>query len=237
MIKKFQIKNWEKYNPRSDVKSSSWYRQQNDFFNDPLFYKSSPVLRLTFIYILCAASKRMDSGIAKINTEMMADDMLAKVSEVEKSIQKLYEMGILHNVDGDEISTRSDAVVYPANPCATNERTDERTDVHEHVTVPAKSLPLEALFLDDEEIRRWCQRGASKVQQELLDKYDPKYLKETVKKAFLWQQENRKSKAGMFLRNWVEKDKEPVMIGGLSKHEYNMYTFFKESDCVPAGAK
>lgn len=69
-----EIKNWDKYNPRSDAKSTSWFRMSNDFFNDPDFYGQPLVVRLTWIYILCVASKKM-SGVVKVNTQQIADSI------------------------------------------------------------------------------------------------------------------------------------------------------------------
>lgn len=128
MIIKVQVKNWDKFNPRSDVKSSVWYRQQNDFFNDPTFYKTSPETRLIYIYILCCASKKMAAGIAKINLEMVADQTLIDIQKVQKAIKNLEKLELISLLEGDEISTRSDTIVNPKLMCSTNERTDGRTD-------------------------------------------------------------------------------------------------------------
>lgn len=202
MIIKVRVNKWDKYNPRSDVKSSSWYRQQNDFFNDPNFYKASPATRLVWMYILCQASKRMDGGIAKINTEMMADVMLLKRSEIEKSIKLLEEIECIEPILDNVISTRSDTVVPAPDPCSTNERTDERTNENER----SQASVLEHL-VKDSLIRSWLRSGDAVTQSKIFSTYQQAYLSEAILAAYAWQKENRKRKAGSYLSAWIERDK------------------------------
>lgn len=143
MIIRVQVKNWDKYNPRSDVKSSVWYRQQNDFFNDPNFYKATPETRLVFIYILCQASKKMAAGEAKINLEMVADQTLIVLEKVQESIKIIEKMGLISLDDDNVISARSDTIVKSKLMCSTNERTDGRTDEHDLHSSASKIKLLE----------------------------------------------------------------------------------------------
>lgn len=55
---KIHILNFEKYNPRSDVKRNSWLRFQNDFFDDPAFFDFNSDEKVAWIYMLCYASKQ-----------------------------------------------------------------------------------------------------------------------------------------------------------------------------------
>lgn len=67
-----EVVNWEKFNPRSDVKSASWFRMSNNFFGDPDFYGQPLVVRLTWLFILCTASEKLSSTV-KVNTKQIAD--------------------------------------------------------------------------------------------------------------------------------------------------------------------
>ncbi len=56
-----QVVNFEKYNPRSDVKHSSWFRLQNDFWTDPLLTPLDPDQKLVWVVLLSCASKTQKS--------------------------------------------------------------------------------------------------------------------------------------------------------------------------------
>lgn len=129
MVIELIITNWEKYNPRSDVKSASWLRFSNDFFSDPDFYGKPLELRFVFVYILCASSKKMDLGRCKINTKMISDQVNIDEKIVKKSIDELILMGCIAKIGDHVITTRSDPNSNSMLMSATNERTDERTYV------------------------------------------------------------------------------------------------------------
>lgn len=126
MICVFKIPGWEKYNPRADVKSCSWFRMSNDFFNDPEFYGVSIEARVVWIYLLSVASKKMSPEV-KINLDMMTDGLKITLDRLRNALDCLLQTGSLLAVEGYEISTRSNPIVLPMLPSATNERTDERT--------------------------------------------------------------------------------------------------------------
>lgn len=83
-----EIANWDKYNPRSDVKSSSWFRMDNDFFLDPDFYGTTLGLKFTWLIILSTASKKV-SGLIKINSKQIADALSVPDSEIEECITQI----------------------------------------------------------------------------------------------------------------------------------------------------
>jgi uncharacterized phage protein (TIGR02220 family) len=127
MVLELVVSKWEKYNPRSDVKSSTWLRLSNDFFSDPDFYGTPMNLRIVYLFILCAASKKMDNGRCKINTKMAADQLLMDEKEVKKHVFELISLGFVQQVENQVISTRSNPIESGKLLSATNERTDERT--------------------------------------------------------------------------------------------------------------
>lgn len=58
MFVKIKINEWEKFNPRSDVKKPSWFRLDNSLIEDPRFYFLSGDEFKALIYIFSLASKR-----------------------------------------------------------------------------------------------------------------------------------------------------------------------------------
>lgn len=139
MIFTVEIANWEKYNPRSDVKSSSWFRMDNNFFTDPDFYGHSLVTKATWLCILASASSKM-SSIIKINTKQLADILGSNSDDIGRGIQDISEIrsttgGAILVIHSPVISPRSNPIesdrVTQSN-CTLrtderNERTDERT--------------------------------------------------------------------------------------------------------------
>jgi len=115
--------------------AKNWHRlptlskQSNyDFFFDPEFYQADIETRLVFIYILCAASKKMKSGSCKINPQMISDQTKISKKSVENAIKSLISMGCVEKTGSNVISTRSDSINNIADTCST----DRQTDVHTH---------------------------------------------------------------------------------------------------------
>lgn len=52
------ILNWEKYNPRKDVKHTSWFRMEHDIFEKPELFDFTHAEVCAWIYLLSIASKR-----------------------------------------------------------------------------------------------------------------------------------------------------------------------------------
>lgn len=52
------ILNWEKFNPRRDVKQSSWFRMEHGLFEKPEFYQFDHSEICLWVYILCLASRK-----------------------------------------------------------------------------------------------------------------------------------------------------------------------------------
>lgn len=134
------IKNWAKYNPRSDVKSCAWFRMSNDFFSDPDFYGASMEARVAFVFIMCIASKKMSQTV-KINTQMMADSMRVRCESVDFAIDELLKIGCIAAPDATVISIRSNPVESEKlhEVSLRYERTNER---NERTNEPARETRL-----------------------------------------------------------------------------------------------
>lgn len=91
-IVELEIKNWEKHNPRTDVKTTKWFKMSNEFFNDPEFYGMSLEGRTVWLFLLCTASKKM-KGMIKINTQMVADNLRTGVDSIDFAILELERCG------------------------------------------------------------------------------------------------------------------------------------------------
>lgn len=125
------IPNWEKYNPRNDVKSCSWFRMSNDFFSDPDFYGQPPCVRLTWIFVLSCASKKI-SGTVRVHVKQVSDCIDFSEKDVSSALNALQSIGCVA-LDGAAVkSTRSnpDESDRTQNVTFRYERTNEQTNEH-----------------------------------------------------------------------------------------------------------
>jgi uncharacterized phage protein (TIGR02220 family) len=139
MVLRIKVTKWDKHNPRSDVKSATWFRFTNDFFSDPDFYSTDLEVRVVFIYILCAASKAMKAGECKINLEMAEDQVGLPQKSIKKAISVLCEMNSIEIIGDNVISTRSDSISNNFDLYATDRQTDIHTRERTDESKPIKS--------------------------------------------------------------------------------------------------
>jgi hypothetical protein len=85
------INNWEKYNPRTDVKNTNWFRAQNSIFEDPDFFEFSRTELCFWFYLLSMASKK---HVGQVIINIMHAQRVAgfKESEINGAIEKLSKI-------------------------------------------------------------------------------------------------------------------------------------------------
>ena len=134
-----EIQKWDKYNPRKDLKSTSWFRLENTFWTDPAFFDFSNDEKMVWVSILCQASQKMKGSI-EISPSQIAALLCIAEKVVITAVDKLSKMSL--------ISTTSRMEHVHVTPptrgrTTTNERTNvtnERTDgKRESLTPPPPS--------------------------------------------------------------------------------------------------
>jgi len=123
-----EVINWEKYNPRSDRKSHSWFRVQNDIVAEPKFFGMSAAQKFISICLFAEISKN-GGNPTKVNCFWLADQLKVKPSEIHQTIQKLVLSGVAR-LPLDTAWSPLDTT-YTHNfqsSLTTNERTNERTN-------------------------------------------------------------------------------------------------------------
>ena len=114
------ILNWEKFNPRNDIKFHSWFRLQNTIFEDPDFFSLSHAEKLFWLYLLCSASKKRSAEIKIIKDHVKRIAGFSE-SEVNSSIKKLSYYGFIEyknvepNADVTETLRTRDATYKQTN--------------------------------------------------------------------------------------------------------------------------
>jgi len=95
-----KINNWDKYNPRNDVKKPSWFRLEHEIFDGSDFVEFNSDELLAFIYILAMASRENKGGSVCLNT-VHAERNRIKEKTLRSVIEKLItqEMEMAQLVD------------------------------------------------------------------------------------------------------------------------------------------
>jgi hypothetical protein len=113
-----EIMNWDKFNPRRDVKSTSWLRLQNTFWQDHKFFELDNDGKMVWIALLSTASQEQ-KGMIEINPDLIG--AVLKVSS--KKVKKVLEI-----LEKKQCVRISDELRDVDVPTRTDERTDERTN-------------------------------------------------------------------------------------------------------------
>lgn len=135
---KIKVLDWEKFNPRKDIKSSSWFRLENNFFTNPKFFKLSHEQKLVWLFILCQASQKqsheilicpdLTSALVRIDAEEVAYTILrlAELNQIE-ILEDSRDADVTHPYVRKKLATRSGYLRTDGRTDGTNEtrRTDE----------------------------------------------------------------------------------------------------------------
>lgn len=120
-----KIANWERYQPRKDVKSSGWIRVESNIIHSQSLFGLTAEQKWLWVVLLSLASRKSGGEMS------IRDDYLAAVSGVPlKHIAKTVadfekrEMVVIL----DTYAAACAGVRERAETCSTDERTDERTD-------------------------------------------------------------------------------------------------------------
>lgn len=133
--------NWEKFNPRKDLKATSWLRLQNTLFEDPAFFDFDHGELCFWIYLLSLASKKM-SGVVRFSSAHAERIGRFKKSTWESALLKLTELQCVR-IERDAATiddTRTTRAEHDHVPLR-NERTNETNVTERDVTDGAAGVP------------------------------------------------------------------------------------------------
>ena len=99
-----QLKNFEKYKGRSDVKHHSWFRCSNRLLEDPDFFEFNSNELLSWIYLMSLSSQK-NSDTVIINLDHVERVCRIKKRDFENALQKLKgkQIDILDGTDAVQI--------------------------------------------------------------------------------------------------------------------------------------
>jgi hypothetical protein len=118
-----EILNWEKFNPRKDLKATSWVRLQNSIFEDHQFFDFDHSEICFWIYLISLASKKQN-GTVLLNLAHAERIGRFSIETIHSAIQKLSNIDCVQK-HSEHVTSTSRART------TTNERTNNETDAHE----------------------------------------------------------------------------------------------------------
>lgn len=91
---KVDILSWEKFNPRQDRTNFTWFRFQNNFFENHALFDLNDADRVIFLFLLCTASKKGISEV-EINVRFISALLKKTEHEIRQSLQSLAKSGVI----------------------------------------------------------------------------------------------------------------------------------------------
>lgn len=126
------ILGWDKINARKDVANPSWFKFKHSFFEDPDFYDFSRGEILSWIYLLCLASKK---SAATVFVTFEHAERVGRVTkdEILGALKKLTSKQIVH----------ANVTCTDGNVTAAGARIEE---IREEKSIAHSSNSLESVF-------------------------------------------------------------------------------------------
>ncbi len=154
-----EIVNWAKYQPRHDIKSTTWFRLENTFWADPMLTPLSSDGKMVWIVLLALASQKQ-SGVIEVDPQFVSDANRIAYDVILASFKHFQAHGKI------KIPTSRRK---PRSRDATDGRTDgtRRTDVtdeEQRAAAPAPSLD-EPVNLPNTETVAWDTKAAAWLQK------------------------------------------------------------------------
>jgi hypothetical protein len=153
-----KFKNWQKFNPRADVKSPSWVRLDHNLLNSPQFYSFEDDEIRAFLYLLCEASKANKNGEVFINHEHARVQNRVQHQSLDRTIQKLQQLQVV------EARTVRGRYAHGTHPYATN----ETNETNERIKASGDATKIE-LSLNEKAQEVWNQNCGTLPKSKVLN--------------------------------------------------------------------
>lgn len=227
MIIKF--KEWHKFNPRKDIKHPAWFAFSNNFFSDPKIFELSIEEVLTFIFLLCEASRNNKNGEVFVSTVHYRLQSRMPERVLNRTLVKLQELQIIEQprVRGLYASVR--------DPNTTDRQTDRQYRQTVVCSEPS-SKPLEPETLpvmkEFESIKEILLSRKVKIeaQRSWADAFpDTDWIIQKIRQAVAWEIANPLNKKKNFTRYiqlWLSRDwdKRPAVNKPISSFKAEQAT-------------
>lgn len=207
------ISNWEKYQFRKTIHKPSWFRLQNDAWNDQQFYLFTGEERWVWVCLLSLASKKATKTF-KVNLEWIAKEAGVTAKTIEIAIEKLKRNGCVTYTLHE-----SNMLVPLGNPTIHNITEHNKQNITEQNITKEVCTELKqvSVAVPTEIIKK--QGLGNFINQKLLELYPQEYIDREKIKMELWLATNShkkpKSEKGMvrFVSSWLSRGWEQYRRG------------------------
>lgn len=138
------IKNWKKFNPRNDVKSSTWFRLEHGLFNDHELADLEKNDFIVWFYILSIASQKSSDRI-EINFTHVKKNSRVSEKEFRDSIEVLQRLSLV-TVDVTHTYAHVTSTLRPRTHTDTTNERDETNVTNERDDNVEPEFDASALF-------------------------------------------------------------------------------------------
>jgi hypothetical protein len=137
------IKNWEKFNPRSDRKKHSWFRLEVDWYDNESLFGLSWQQKSLWPVLLAIYANKYSAGFVTINVSYIADKVKLPIDKIFLAIESFADKGVIEIRKG-AVTSGNRATPQNTEPHTTNVRTNVRDVTNNNAqNSPA---PLGAVF-------------------------------------------------------------------------------------------
>ena len=138
-----EIVNWDKYNPRKDLKSMPWFRLSSDIAFDPKLFGLSAEGRWVWIFLLSCAAKEQ-SGNYNLDLDYVSHHSGVSKKEIKTVFEFLNKKQLVRvtNMGANE----SDRITNESVPNRTEQNEQNRTNRTEQETVSSDRCSPQTLF-------------------------------------------------------------------------------------------
>lgn len=160
-----EIINWNKFNPRKDVKHSSWFRFDHSIFEHPDFDDFTHSDMVTWLYLLSLASKCNGKDIV---VHTMHAERLARIN-FKDLVTALHKLNKINAITFKHVTStlrrRTDSIAHVTSTCSTRRdgtrRDGTRTNVGIRMSYPQE---FESIWV------KYGKRGDKKAAFDEWDK-------------------------------------------------------------------
>lgn len=210
-----EILNWEKYNPRKDVKATSWFRLENRWWRDHQFDGKSCEIRMVWIAILSIGSELQKPRFT-ISPRLIAATLGIEEKTILEAIEFFQSIQSLHVHVTQTSRGRNGHVTQALRPRnATDGRTNELVVSNETTSPQPASRPLENKTtgsipeLSGPNHDPLLSTVTHSAQKAWLVAYpDAEWIRQEILKAAAWIEENPKRRpkdVRRFLGRWLSR--------------------------------
>lgn len=199
-----KINNFDRFNPRGDVKRPSWFRLDHGMVEDSDFFSFTDGEFKAWIYILSQASKKNAGGTIRLIYEHAERVCRIKRKTLDSVVVKLEQIKMV-TVDVTSTLRARDVDVTDTN--ATYERTNVTNVTYE---TPQDHADVIVAELDDTLTRSLLEKVKPDIQRSWIALYgDTEFIKREIQQAAVWCKANSsrkpKSDFARFLTSWLAK--------------------------------